>query len=73
LKEKPNCEPRNGRENQGLEKKIKTVGDREREGFTEEEEDERERESGKIYRSQLWRLTELEFAEWPFTVVGRTL
>lgn len=30
----------------------------------------RERESGKIYRSQLWKLTELEFAEWPFAVVA---
>lgn len=36
--------------------------------FEEEEEDERE--SGTIYRSQLWKLTELEFAEWPFAVVA---
>lgn len=28
------------------------------------------RESGKTYRSQLWKLTELEFAEWPFAVVA---
>lgn len=31
------------------------------------------RESGKTYRSELWKLTELEFAEWPFAVVAHSL